>query len=48
MPQKTILTFLTLLPGAAVVMLLTAALLAQNDWKTYGNDAGHARGHLTP
>jgi quinoprotein glucose dehydrogenase len=43
MPQKTILTFLTLLPGAAVVMLLTAALLAQNDWKTYGNDAGHAR-----
>jgi len=29
--------------GTCVVLLLTAAGFAQNDWKTYGNDPGHAR-----
>jgi len=29
--------------AAAGVAALTVATLAQNDWKTYGNDPGHAR-----
>jgi glucose dehydrogenase/cytochrome c5 len=29
--------------AAAAVAALTVAALAQNDWKTYGNDPGHAR-----
>ena len=32
-----------LLLGLACAMCITAGTVAQNDWKTYGNDPGHTR-----